>query len=175
MRVSVVCNMVIVCVVGSLVFMAPGLTRQETTVTNEAKIAPQFAPVLSKLRKSTVPVYLPSWLPSNCTSGKVYISVDMTPLNDGKTSHQGYSVVLATNPGDNPSMVSRLFELTGSEGYPIFKSKRHYDIGHGLLAYEEIGGNHPTLDWKVGKYSYSLSDTGPEMVQVAKSMVLLKK
>ncbi len=130
----------------------------------EAKVVAVLKPLLPKLRKSKVPVYLPAWLPpakSMTTSGKAYPNALVESDN--------YSASLSGRPGAGGS--ATCFYMSGSTE-PCQKSGKKVDLGAGRIGYIELG-NLMSIAWAEGKHCYRLGLAGEEadLIKAAKSVI----
>jgi hypothetical protein len=135
---------------------------------NTTVVAPLLQTLVPQLKKSKVPVYLPTWLPpvkSLATTGKVYPRADM--------DNTSYSAVLSVRPGDAPGSATCFYINGGTD--PLIKTDKKVDLGSGRAGYIEYG-NLPSIAWaenSKSKFTYRLSFPGDdaELIRAAKSVV----
>lgn len=147
--------------------LLPGAAAgEEKTVAPAAMacaVATDLQPLVPRLRKSKVPVYLPSWLPSAkvmTESGKVYPSALVEADN--------YSASLSGRPGGGGA--ATCFYMSGNSE-SCDKSGKKVDLGGGRVGYIKLG-NLMSISWMQGKYWYTLGMAADEseVVKAAKSV-----
>jgi hypothetical protein len=163
------------CLVALLVLLimaAPAGAQPAVADKSASKIAfpPVLRPVLPKLQKSKIPVFLPTWLPSGTP---MYATVSLEPYKDEKGIHQGYALVIAEVAGEDPPMYSRILELHAYEKTKPFHGKKKVPIGTAIVG-TDISGPKPMVEWSVGGNNYQMS-AGPDVYKIAKSMAPLQR
>lgn len=130
-------------------------------------VAVELQPLVAKLHKSKVPVYLPVWLPAAkklTESGKVYPRALVESGN--------YSAALSARPGGGGAAtcfyISGGLENCGKLGKKV-------ELGGGRVGYIE-NGNLISVAWMQGKYCYRLGMASDEsdLLRAAKSVKLVR-
>jgi hypothetical protein len=154
--------------------------------TPGVSVLPIFRPLLPKLVRAPVPVYLPSWLPAH---PRLYSDVSFfshTEYNYGPPV-SGYRVGLYDNPRKDHA--SELFYMEGS-GYPArsrvpigpyvltTSDTRPVFLGKGQWAYiypNTEGNDGPSIFWWQKRILYHFGRQLPDqiLIRVARSVVLV--
>jgi len=169
--------MLIICATTFLALPSVASTKQTAAPTKpaEIKVAAPFLPILPKLHKAKIPVYLPSWLPASCMSRSVYATASIEPIVLEKQSHPGYVVRLANAPGNEPCEAAKMFEISGTGSFAPPVIGRKVQLGKGRMGWLEGGGNGgPSICLQMGKNNYQIDKCGEDLIPISKSLVLVQ-
>lgn len=96
-------------------------TRQPTAATG---VAPEFRPLLVKLRRSGVPVLLPDDLPASVREDRLYV--------DGGPSGAGYDVTLALAPDCGGANACTVGSFSAERGGELVEELERVELANGV-------------------------------------------
>jgi hypothetical protein len=143
--------------------------RAAAGYTAGASPAAVFRPLLPRLARTHIPVYLPSWLPA--------FKMRVYPIGGVVDHGNGYFAYLSTRKSGFAD-ADLVFTLDAGMSPPDTTGRR-VALRGGLFGHIDphTGGNRgPTLAWAVGRYSYEIGYLYPEgkLIRAARSMVRVR-
>jgi hypothetical protein len=135
-----------------------------------------FSPVLPKLQRAKVPVYLPTWLPK--LPHPIYPFASLYQVKNvrgpGTTLHE-YEVDLSVDK-NAPCNACNAFFIMGSDGSVEITPQTHpVSLGGGRWGYVSIyqGTLGQQFQWYIGQYAYAMrcACTDAQYARIARSVV----